>query len=474
MYKKIDEEIVQKLEDIVGSEDLINDQEKMQDYAGDEFADFSVRKKPEVVVKPESAEEISDILKLANHENVSVTPRGGGTGLCGGCIPIYGGIVLSLEKMNKVLEIDKDNMMAKVEAGVTLRDFYIKVEESDLFFPPHPGDEGAQFGGLINTNASGARAVKYGGIRNYIKGLEVILPQGEIITMGGKIVKSSAGYSLLNLITGSEGTLGIVTKAVISLMPKTQAMYTLVVPYNNLDDAIMTVPEIRNRVVPMALEFIEHDVIPPAEELLSKKWPCKGEAYLMIIIDGTSDEEVFGVIETVGNICLKHNAAIQNTNELTIADNKKKQADVLEMRSNLYSSLKKDTVEVLDITIPPSKIADFVKRVHEISKKYDIWLPTYGHAADGNVHTHLMKINATRGKLDEAEIEKRRDKYALMRKELHEEAKKLKGIVSGEHGIGFAKKEYLPLFVDTVQIEIMKGIKKVFDPNNILNPGKIF
>ena len=474
MHRKINKQIIRKLGKIVGEGEIICDPEKMLDYAGDEFADPSIRKFPEAVVKPKSSGQISEILKLANQEGIPVTPRGGGTGLCGGCVPLQGGMILSLEEMDNILEIDKENMMAVVEAGVTLMDFYAGVEEAGLFFPPHPGDEGAQFGGLVNTNASGARAVKYGGVRNYVRGLEVVLPQGEIITMGGKYMKNSTGYNLLGLVIGSEGTLGVVTKVVLSLLPKPQTMYTLVVPYDSLDNAIETVPEIRNRVVPMAVEFIEHDVIPPTEEMLGKRWPCKAKAYLMIIVDGTSDEELFAVLETIGDICLKHGAAIGSVDELSIADTQKRQRDILEIRSNLYLALKRGMLEILDITVPPAKIAEYVAEVHKISEKYGMWLPNYGHAADGNVHTHLMKVGITDGKLDERETEGWREKYPLARNEIHEKAKGLGGIVSGEHGIGLVKMEYLPIFVDSAQIELMKGIKRLFDPNNILNPGKVF
>lgn len=471
MYKKIDKEIIKRLKEVVGGS-LICDPEKMYDYMGDEYADSSIKRTPEVVVKPENTEQVVATLKLANQENIPVTPRGGGTGLCGGCVPLYGGIVLSLEKINKVLEIDRNNMVAVVGAGVTMSDFYTEVEKAGFFFPPHPGEEGAQFGGLISTNASGARAVKYGGIRNYVKGLEVVLPQGEIVTMGGKFMKSSTGYSILNLIIGSEGTLGIITKAVIGLLPKSPVMYTLIAPFDSLDDAIMTVPEIRNKVLPMAVEFIENDVIPPTEDLLNKKWPCKGNAYLMIIIDGVTEEEALGVSETIANICLKHN--VKSMDEIALADTEERQRNVLEIRSNIYSALKRGTIEILDITVPPARIGDYMSRVHEISKRYDIWLPTYGHAGDGNVHTHLMKVGIKNGKLDENEREEWMDKYPPARRELHEEARKLEGIVSGEHGIGLSKMEYLPVFVNQAQIELMKGIKKLFDPNNILNPGKIF
>jgi len=473
MYNKVGKKIIKQLREIVEN-NIIYEPEKMQDYAGDEFALSSIRKMPEVVVKPKDSDEVAKILRLADQKKIPVTPRGGGTGLCGGCVPLWGGIVLSLERMNNILEIDKENMMAVVEAGVTLSDFYARVEEVNLFFPPHPGEESAQFGGLINTNAGGARAVKYGVVRDYIKGLEVVLPQGEIITLGGKYMKNSTGYNLLSLIVGSEGTLSIVTKAIISLLPKPQVTYTLVVPYDNLDNALESVPEIRNKVVPMAIEFIEGEVIPPTEKLLGKKWPVKGRAYLMIIVDGSSEEEVFKVLEDIGNICLSHGAAIKSVDELSIADTNKRQEDVLEIRSKIYSALKSKMIEILDITVSPAKIAEYVAKVYKISKKYSMWLPNYGHAGDGNVHTHLMKVGITNGKIDEDEMKDWESRYPLVRDEIHKEAKGLGGIVSGEHGIGLIKMEYLPMFVEPAQIEIMKGIKRLFDPNNILNPGKVF
>jgi len=471
MYNKLDDQTIREIEKIVGMKNLIVEEEKMLDYSHDEFPLPSMSKLPEIVVKPENAKEIAEIMKIASEKMIPVVPRGGATGLCGGCVPLFGGIVLSFENMNRVLEIDEKNSMAVVEPGVTLMDFYQKLEGAGLFFPPHPGDESATIGGVIATNAGGARAVKYGVVRNFIRGLEVVLPQGEIINTGGKIMKNSTGYSLLHLLIGSEGTLGIITKAIINLLPPPQAMSTLVVPYDSLHNAIKTVPAImRGKILPMAIEFIEHDPIAVTEDLLNKKWPCqKAAAYLMIIVDGPGEEEIMKISESIGEICLENEAA-----DVFIADNKQKQQDILDIRSNLYEGIKPKTIEILDITVPPAEIANHVDRVHEISDKYQMWLPTYGHAADGNVHTHLMKAGIKDGKLDEIEQEGWKEKYPQVRKELHEDAKMRGGIISGEHGIGIAKKEYLPLVASPRQIELMKQIKRAFDPNNILNPGKIF
>ena len=469
-YRRVEEKTIHKLKDIVGEENLIYEQEKMVDYSHDEFAIEAIRKLPEVVAKPKNKEQISEILKIANKEKFPVTPRGGATGLVGSCVPLYGGLVLSLENMKEILEIDTENLMAVVEAGVPLMDFYKKVEEVGLFFPPHPGEESAHIGGVIATNAGGSRAVKYGVIRNFVKGLEVVLPTGEIIDIGGKIMKDSTGYSLLNLIIGSEGTLGIITKAIISLLPPPKAMFTLVVPFNSVRDAIKTVPMIiRSKTVPMAIEFVEKEPILVAEEYLQKRWPThQGSAYLMVIIDGSSEDEVMELSESVGELCSANNAL-----EVFVADSKEKQDNILNMRSQLYEALKPYTIEILDITVPRAEIAAHVEKVQEIAKKYDVWLPTYGHAGDGNVHTHLMKAKFKEGKVEELK-EGWEDRYRQVRKELHIDGINRGGTISGEHGIGIVKKEYLSLALGKTHIDILKAIKKIFDPENILNPGKIF
>jgi glycolate oxidase len=469
VYKRIEETTIQKLRDIVGEENLIYEQEKMADYSHDEFAGEWIRRFPEVVAKPRNREEISEILKLANKEKFAVTPRGGATGLVGSCVPLYGGLVLSLENMKKVLEVDTENLMAVVEAGVPLMEFYKKVEEVGLFFPPHPGEESAHIGGVIATNAGGSRAVKYGVIRNFVKGLEVVLPTGEIIELGGKIMKDSTGYSVLNLLIGSEGTLGIITKATISLLPPPKAMFTLVAPFHNVRDAIKTVPLIiKSKTVPMAIEFVEKEPIIVTEEYLQKRWPCReGEAYLMIIIDGTSEEEVMELSESVAELCSRNNAL-----DVFVADTKERQDNILTIRSQIYEAIKPYTVEILDITVPRAEIASHVERVHEIADKYDVWLPTYGHAGDGNVHTHLMKVKFKEGKIEAKEGWE--EKYHQVRKELHIDGINREGTISGEHGIGIVKKEYLSLALSKAHIDIMRKIKRVFDPENILNPGKIF
>ncbi|MBU0951762.1 MAG: FAD-binding oxidoreductase [Elusimicrobia bacterium] len=472
MYKKIETEIIEKLKNIVGTGNIILEKEKMEDYSHDEYAVPEIKKYPEVVVKPKTTEEVSAVLKLANENNFPVTARGGATGLCGACVPFYGGVVLSLENMNKVVEVDTNNLMVVVEAGTTLKDMYKEINKANLFFPPHPGDESATIGGVIATNAGGSRAIKYGVTRNFVRGLEVVFADGSIAKLGGKLMKNSTGYSLQNLLIGSEGTLGVVTKATINLLPLPKYLLTLIIPYEDLHSAIQTVPLLfQNKIMPLAIEFIEKDIIPISENYLDKKWPVsQGKADLMIIIESTSDTELMKIAEQISEVCLANSAI-----DVFIAESAEKQETILAIRGIFYEALKSHTIEMLDITVPISEIANFVDEVNKISKKYNMWFPIYGHAGDGNVHIHIMNANLkgvdTWEPLDAEYFKKN---FNAVKEEIYSAGHKLAGIVSGEHGIGLVKKDLLYKYSNPKEIELMKSIKKAFDPNSILNPGKIF
>jgi len=465
LYKKIDGRIIEEITNIVGRKNIITDHNKMEDYSHDETPLTSIKKYPETVVIPGREEEISEILKLANRENIPVVARGGATGLCGGCVPLHGGILLSLERMNKILEIDRENLMATAQAGVTLRDFHSTLEKKKLFFPPHPGEDSATIGGIIATNAGGARAVKYGTVRNFVRSIKTVLPGGEIASLGGKLLKDSSGYNLLHLMTGSEGTLGIVTEATLSVLPLPALSQTLIIPFKDSSSALKSVPEILcSGLLPLAIEFISHEVINISRDYLNKSWPVKeGNMYLIIILEGEWEEELEKAAEKISEICLAYEAI-----DVFVAENRGKQAEILEIRSMVYEALKARTLEVLDIVIPKNQVEPHLKAIEEISERENIWLPTYGHAADGNLHTHITKCGNNRQLCDVAE-----EKYKKIRELIHKDAKERGGKVSGEHGIGILKKEYMPLFIEKPLLNIMKGIKKVFDPNNILNPGKI-
>ena len=471
MYEKITSEVREAIEAIIGKENVLSGAEKTVDYSHDEFSLREIAREPELVVKPETEYQVAEILKLASGRMVPVTPRGGATGLCGGCVPVCGGIVLSLERMNRVLEIDTENQLAVAEAGLRLSDLATAVEYAGLYFPPHPGDESAMVGGLIATNAGGSRAVKYGTIRSYVRGLEVVSPTGDVLQLGGKFIKSSTGYSLMHLFVGSEGTLGVITKAVIQLIAKPALTRSLVVPFAELEPAIDTVPLLLKRgIVPMAVEFLEVEPIALAEEYLRLKWPTKmGKTHLLIILDANSEEEMDRLSQVVADVCVEKEAM-----NIFIAETPSRQEEVLSIRSKIYEAIKAGTVEILDISVPRAEIAGHVRKVGEIARKYDIWLPTFGHAADGNIHTHIMKARYMNGQMVPVPVSEWRDKVDKVREELFRDCRERGGVISGEHGIGLVKKPYLALVLDEKQIDLMRGIKKVFDPAGIMNPGKIF
>jgi glycolate oxidase len=470
MFRHVNQEILNELIKIVGRPAVVDDRERMLDYGHDEFSLRDISHPPEVVVKPQTTGQVASILKLADRERVPLTPRGGGTGLCGGCVPSFGGIVLSLENMNRILEVDAENQMALVEVGVTLGDFEKAVEEGGFYFPPHPGDESAMIGGMIATNAGGSRAVKYGVIRQYVRGLEVVTPRGDVLELGGKLMKSSTGYSLIHLFVGSEGTLGVITKAVIQFLIKPAFTRSLVIPFAGFEAAIDTVPALLKKSLPVALEFVPLEVIRITEDHLRKKWPSSmGETHLFVILDASTEDEMDRLSQEVAETALSHGAL-----DVFIADTPSKQDQVLEIRSKIYEAIKSETIEILDICVPRAQIAAHVRKVREVAEKYAMWLPTFGHAGDGNVHTHIMKARFEGGRITPLPESEWRPKYERVRQELYADGKGRGGVISGEHGIGLVKKKYLASSLSAEQVELMKGIKKVFDPNGILNPGKIF
>ena len=470
MLHQADAEFIAGLKKIAGDGNVLSDSALIEDYGHDEFALRDIGRLPVAVVKPAGTSEVAAILKMADSARVPVTPRGGGTGLCGGCVPSEGGIVLSLERM-KSIEIDAPNLLAMAGAGATLGELDAAVEAAELYFPPHPGDESAMIGGLVATNAGGSRAVKYGGIRNAIRGLEVVLPNGEIIHPGGRILKSSTGYNLMHLFIGSEGTLGVVTSAVIQLVTRPPRLRTLVVPFADLESAIDTVPLLlKGSFVPVALEFLGLDVITITEEHLHKRWPShEGAAHLLVILDAATDEEQDRLSQEAAEICLAGGGI-----DVYIADTPKKQDEVLGIRSKIYEAIKSETIEILDISVPRAEIAGHVRKVSEVSDRYGLWLPTFGHAADGNVHTHIMKARYVDGRIVPLPESEWRDKIDEVRAELYRDGVGRGGVISGEHGIGLVKKPFLSMSLEEGQIALMKEIKRVFDPRGILNPGKIF
>ncbi|MBT9160987.1 MAG: FAD-binding oxidoreductase [Dehalococcoidia bacterium] len=450
---------VKELQHIVGEGWVITDEERMADYLVDETA-VEVRPQPAgelVLVKPASSQEVSSILKLANNEGIPVFPRGGGTGLCGGAIPTENGIILSLERM-KEIAVDQDNLMAIAEAGVTLKELIEKVEQEGLFFPPHPGDQSAQIGGLVACNAGGSRAVKYGVIRNYVKGIDAVLATGEVLRLGGKLLKNNTGYDLMHLIIGSEGTLAVITRVILRLFPQLGASVTMIIPYDNRHDAINTVPKIlQSGVIPLAIEYMERGPVELSAAHLNMEWPCKtGVAYLMIIVEGRSEEEVYSDCERISEICERYHGL-----EAVVGKTRKEQERVLKIRSNMYLALKHKIADSLDAAVPPASMGTFMDDIDKIAARFGTSIPMHGHAGDGNLHPHLMKDL----------LEKGAENLKEVKRKIYREAVKLGGVMTAEHGLGRIRLPDLDIFLGQKEMELMAGIKKVFDRKGILNPG---
>jgi len=458
-YGKVTDDIVALLTEIVGDKNVLTGDD-CYDYSRDE----TTRSKPvlpDVVVKPENTGSVARVLKLATEKHIPVTPRGGGTGLSGGAVPIYGGIVLSLEKMNRILEIDRDNFVATVEPGVILSDFYQAVEECGLYYPLYPGETSANIGGNVATNAGGMRAVKYGVTRHFVLGLEAVLPGGEIIQTGGKYVKCSTGYDLTQLLIGSEGTLAVITKIILRLIAPPGRKEILFIPFRSLHDAIRSVPDIlKEGILPVGIEFMERDIVNMVEQYTGKEIPMHGyEAFLMIIVEADSEDEIYRMADRIGKICLSHGAV-----DVFTPGSARARRNLLEAREKFYSVLGHfGALEMTDVVVPRSKIAEFIEKAKAIASEYGIPLVGYGHAGDGNVHLQPMGQEAEEGG----------EKVGELLTEIYKVGVSLGGTISGEHGLGFVKKGYLPIAVDKNKVELMKRIKRAFDPENIMNPGKI-
>ena len=438
---------------------VIVDRELILNYLWDETA-IEIRPQAAndlILIKPADAQQISEIMKLANHNKIPVFPRGGGTGLCGGAIPVQNGIILSLERMKRI-QIDRNNLMATAEAGATLGELIEQVEADGLFFPPHPGDESAQIGGLVACNAGGARAVKYGVMRNYVKGMKAILPTGEQLHLGGKLLKNNTGYDLMNLIIGSEGTLAIITEVVLRLFPFVAASATMIVPFNSRHDAVNTVPRIlQSGIIPLAVEYVEYDPIEKSARQLGLEWPCKvGVAFLIIVIDGRNDEEVHSVCQSISEICEGFGCL-----EPVIGQTKKEEDAILKIRSYIYHAYKRDLADVLDIAVPPANMGKLMDAIDRIAERFNTSIPVTGHAGDGNLHPKLMKELLTGDG----------NAFREVKRAIYEQAIQLDGTMTGEHGLGRVRVPDIDLFLSQTEIKLMRDIKKVFDPNGILNPG---
>lgn len=464
MYRSVDGPILRQLIDIAGPKSVFFDDDTLNIYSKDETIGFS--HKPEVVVKPSTLKEIQEIMRLSNLENIPLTPRGKGTGLSGGAIPIFGGIVLSFERMERIFEIDHKNLMVITEPGIITGELQNAVEVENLFYPPDPASlTSCSIGGNVAEGAGGSRAVKYGTTKDYVNGLEVVLPSGETISLGGKVVKDVTGYNLTQLITGSEGTLAIISKIILRLIPLPRLRKDLLIPFNSMDHASQTVSEIiGSRIVPTAIEFMERNSFELAESFTKRTLPFReATAHLLITLDGNQPESLDEEQNRIGEICEKNGALdILIANSQTARDRMWEARKCLFEAANHFGSLYKS----LDVVVPRSLIPILIKKINIISERSQMKAMAFGHAGDGNVHILLFK-----GELPNHEWEHRIDQT---QRELYQETIDLGGKITAEHGIGLLRKPFLSMNLDPCQIELLKGLKKVFDPKNILNPGKIF
>lgn len=462
MYNKVTAADIRTLKEIVGDASVLVGDEINPDYAHDELG--GIEKMPEALVRVSTTEEVSAVMKMAYDRTIPVTVRGSGTGLVGSAVPVMGGILLETTKMNRILSLDKDRLTVTVQPGVLLMELAEFAEENDFLYPPDPGEKSATIGGNISTNAGGMRAVKYGVTRDYVRALTVVMPNGDIETFGATVAKNSSGYSLKDLVIGSEGTLCVITEAVLKLVPLPKVSVSLLVPFPDMKTAIESVPKIIcAKIIPTAIEYMSRDTILFSEAYLGKKFPdSKSDAYILLTFDGNTTAQVEADMTVVADLCLEIGAL-----DAYIVDTEERKKAVWSARGAFLEAIKSSTTEMdeCDVVVPVNKIDEFIKFTHTLADELNIRIPSFGHAGDGNLHVYICRDDLG-DKEWKAMLETCFDR-------MYEKAEELGGLVSGEHGIGYAKKEYLKKQYGETPIALMQGIKAVFDPKNILNPGKI-
>jgi glycolate oxidase len=457
---RLSKEVIKQIKAICGEEHTCSSKEDLICYGYDAT---NLEGPAELVVFPRTAGEISEILKLANQYQFPVVPRGMGTGMTGGSVPIQGGVVVAMTRFNRVLEIDQKNLIAVVEPGVITGDFQKQVEALGFFYPPDPASLlYCTIGGNAAECAGGLRAVKYGVTKDYVLGLEVVLPTGEIINTGVRTVKGVVGYDLTKLFVGSEGTLGIITKIILRFIPLPEARQTLMVVFRKVEDAATAVSNIISaKIIPSILEFMDNASIRCVEDYLHLGLPIDAGALLLIEVDG--DREVLPkYIQKIDQITRD-----LDRYEMKVAENEKETEALWKARKALSPATYRlnPTKVNEDITVPRDQIATFIKEAERIAEKSHLKMVNFGHAGDGNIHTTLMIDGKN-------EDERKRAEAAI--EEIFKLTLRLGGTLSGEHGVGITKAAYIDLELSPATIDVMKKIKKVLDPNNILNPGKIF
>lgn len=418
----------------------------------------------DILIFPKNTREVSEILKYAYKNNIPVTPRGAGTGLVGATIPTNGGIVLDLSLMDNIIELDENTLTITVEPGLLLKNLQNFVEERNFFYPPDPGEKDASIGGNISTNAGGMRAVKYGVTRNYVMGLEVVLANGDIVTLGGKVIKNSSGLDLKDLIIGSEGTLAVITKAILKLIPKPKKSVSTLIAFKTLEDGINSVIKvIKKNANPTAIEFMERNVIENAEKFLNLKFPCDvGNAYLLLTFDGDDEYEIKSNYNKVKEEVFNDGAL-----EFILLDKKDDIERTWKIRGALVTAVEAvSEQEPIDIVVPINRSADFINYTKVAEKEFGIQITSFGHAGDGNVHLCVIRNGMEKNEWI--------TRSASLLKALYNKSKELGGFPSGEHGIGLNKKPYFLNVTDKLNIEYMKKVKQAIDEKGILNPNKVY
>ena len=453
--------VLKKIKETVGPENFLDSQEDRIAYSYDGTPLF--RQLPDAIVVPQSVEHISQVMKLANDERFAVVPRGSGSGLSGGSIPVENSVVVLMTHWNKILEIDKENLTAWVQPGVITGQIHNAVEALGLFYPPDPGSSTiCTIGGNVAENAGGLRGLKYGVTRNYVMGMEIVLPSGEVVRTGGKSVKDVAGYSLKDYLIGSEGTLGIFTKILLKLVPKPDSSRTMLAYFGSTSDAAETVSAIiAARMIPATLEFLDATTIKAVEDYAHIGLPTNIESLLLIEVDGRPaivEEDASRIIE----ICKAHRAQ-----EMRIAQDEQEGLKLKTARRTAFSALARvrPTTILEDVTVPRSEVAPMLEKIQSIARQHDVMVGNFGHAGDGNLHPTCLT--------DERDVDEINRAHAAF-EEMFSSAIQFGGTITGEHGVGLAKKRFLPEAVGLPAVEMMKRIKESIDPNNVLNRGKIF
>ena len=467
-YNAVTDNVIEEIKNAVSGKVYVGEEINI-DFFHDEMPIYG-EGQPELVVDATNAEEIAKVVKICNDNKIPVVPRGAGTGLTGAGVSRHGGVMINMQSMNKILDYDEENMVVRVQPGVLLNDLAEDCLSKGYMYPPDPGEKFATLGGNVATNAGGMRAVKYGTTRNYVRSMEVVTPTGEITTFGATVSKTSTGYSLKDLMIGSEGTLGIITELTLKIIPAPKETMSLIVPYEDLDTCISTVPQLfKANLNPQAIEFMEKEIVNMSEIYIGKStFPKELEgidigAYLLITFDDEDEDALNDIVEQAAEV-LVDNGAI----DVLVADTPNSIRDAWAARSSFLEAIETQNklLDECDVVVPVTKIAEYINFVNKESESYMFNVKSFGHAGDGNLH--IYTLSNEEDKLDQFKEEV--DKFMDV---IYKKAYDLGGKISGEHGIGNGKKKYLKSFEGNVNIEIMRGIKKAFDPNMILNPDKV-